>query len=73
MVLIPRTVIERALVALRPAPSVTLTVNDELPGAVGLPERVPVEPARLRPAGRDPALTVQVYGGTPPDLAKVAE
>jgi hypothetical protein len=38
--------------------SVTLTVNDEVPVALGVPLIWP-EPLRLKPAGSDPELTDQ--------------
>lgn len=45
--------------------SVTLSAKLEFPAAVGVPEMVP--PAlRLRPAGRLPEATDQVYPGVPP-------
>ena len=40
--------------------SFTCTVNDELPAAVGVPEMVPDDAARLKPAGRAPAVMLQV-------------
>ena len=40
--------------------SFTCTVNDELPEAVGVPEMVPDDAARLKPAGRAPAVMLQV-------------
>jgi hypothetical protein len=38
----------------------TRTVKDELPGADGVPLRMPVEPASANPAGSDPVVTDQV-------------
>jgi hypothetical protein len=49
-----------ALVPVLVAASVTCTVNDAVPEVVGVPEITPVEATRLRPAGRVPALIVQV-------------
>jgi hypothetical protein len=44
-----------------PAPlSLTRIVNEEFPGADGVPLRTPVEPASARPAGSDPAVTDQL-------------
>ena len=41
--------------------------------AVGVPEITPVLPARLRPAGSDPADTVQLNGAVPPVDTSVVE
>ena len=43
--------------------AVMVTVDE--PGVVGVPERTPVVPFRVRPAGRAPALTVNVGDGVP--------
>jgi hypothetical protein len=42
------------------AESVTCTVNDAVPEAVGVPEISPVDATRVRPAGSVPDLTVQL-------------
>ena len=42
-------------------PSVTVTENEYVPTAVGVPLIVPFE-LRVSPAGKAPAVTVQVYG-----------
>jgi hypothetical protein len=42
------------------AASVTCTVNDAVPAVVGVPEIAPVDATSVRPAGRVPALIVQV-------------
>jgi hypothetical protein len=55
---------DRAAMADTEALSVTLTVKLDEPMPVGVPDIVP--PARLRPAGSDPLVTVHVYGGDPP-------
>jgi hypothetical protein len=55
------------------AESVTCTVNDAVPAAVGVPEITPVDPARLNPAGNVPALTLQAYGVVPPLACSVVE
>jgi hypothetical protein len=55
-----------AIVPVLFAASVTFTVNDTVPAVVGVPEMTPVEATRLSPAGRVPALTLQVYGVVPP-------
>ena len=54
------TSILNALVPVLFAESVTCTVNDAVPEAVGVPEIAPVAATRVRPAGRAPALTVQL-------------
>lgn len=53
--------------------SVTLTVNVEVPDVVGVPEIAPDDPVNVNPAGRDPVLTLHVYGVVPPPACKVAE
>jgi len=53
--------------------SVTLTVKDEVPDAVGVPEMMPVEAARLNPAGKDPDEMDQLYGVFPPVAVRVVE
>ena len=45
--------------------SLTVTVNNEVPVVLGVPLIWP-EPLRLKPAGKDPELTDQVYGAVPP-------
>ena len=55
------------------AASVTCTVNDAVPAAVGVPEITPVDAARLNPAGNVPALTLQLYGVVPPLACSVVE
>ena len=52
--------------------SVTLIVKLNVPAAVGVPEIVPVED-RVRPAGKAPALMLQLYGTVPPLAASVVE
>ena len=39
--------------------SVTFTVNDDVPDAVGVPEIAPEEAPKLSPAGSDPLFTLQ--------------
>jgi hypothetical protein len=51
---------------------VTLRVKEEVPVVVGLPLICPAL-FKLRPAGKEPALTAQVYGLVPPLADKVAE
>jgi hypothetical protein len=45
--------------------SVAVTVNVEVPGADGVPERFP-EPDKINPGGNKPAVRVNVYGDAPP-------
>ena len=40
--------------------------------AEGVPVMVPVEAFRVRPAGREPLVSDQVYGETPPVAVRVA-
>ena len=46
--------------------SVALMVTLKVPAAVGVPLISPVEGLSVRPGGRLPALTAQVYGPVPP-------
>src|ERR1700735_2629406 len=55
------------------AGSSTCTVNDAVPDAVGAPEITPVEAARLKPAGSEPEMMLQVYGVDPPVACSAAE
>ena len=61
-----------AFVALVEDASVTLAVKLNVPGAVGVPESTPPVD-KLNPPGKDPALTVQVYGVVPPPATSVTE
>jgi hypothetical protein len=65
------TAIDSALVEVREAASVTLTENDDVPTAAGVPERTPAA-LSARPAGRDPAASDQAYGTVPPVAASEA-
>ena len=47
------------------------TVKVLAPAVVGVPEMIPVEAARVRPAGRVPEAIDQVYGVWPPVAARV--
>jgi hypothetical protein len=67
------TAILNAFVPVLFAASVTCTVNDAVPAAVGVPEITPVEAARTNPAGNVPALTLQLYGVVPPFACSVVE
>jgi len=50
----------------------TVTVNVAEPTAVGTPESAPAV-LSVKPAGRVPDETLQVYGAVPPDAVKLAE
>ena len=65
-------VIESCLVSDCEELSVTRTVKVDVPAAVGSPLIVPPG-ARDNPAGREPALIDHVYGGVPPDAARVCK
>ena len=53
--------------------SVTLKVSGvPVTEAEGVPVIVPVEAFRARPAGREPLVSDQVYGDTPPVAERVA-
>jgi hypothetical protein len=43
-----------------------VTLKENVPLAVGVPERAPVEGTRVRPAGRLPEVMLQVSAGVPP-------
>lgn len=66
------TTMESTLIVDAPAPSESCTVKLGAPD-VGVPEMRPVAPARLSPAGSEPAVTVQPSGAVPPDSARGAE
>jgi hypothetical protein len=56
------------------AESVTWTVNEKVPAAVGVPEMTPVEAFRVRPPGNVlPEAIDHVNGPVPPLLANVTE
>ena len=61
------------LVAVLLLASVTLTVNEEVPDAVGVPEIAPVDALSVSPAGSEPLLTLHEYGVVPPLACNVAE
>ena len=67
------TAILSDLVAVPLLASVTLTVNEDVPDAVGVPEIAPVEAFRVSPAGSEPLLTLHEYGVVPPLACNVAE
>ena len=54
------TAILNAFVPALFAASLTCTVNDTVPGVVGVPEITPVDATRLNPVGSVPALTLQL-------------
>ena len=54
------------------AESRTLTVNVDVPVAAGVPVMAPVGDSD-RPVGSEPAVSAQLYGGTPPLAASEAE
>ena len=53
-----------------PAASFTLTITVNLPAVFGVPLMTPAG-VTVTPSGRP--VTVQVYGGTPPDAVRLAE
>jgi hypothetical protein len=57
--------LEYVSVAVKLLASVTVTVNDAVPAAVGVPEITPLE-LRVNPAGSVPELTLKIYGVVPP-------
>jgi hypothetical protein len=67
-----RTSREKPCVAVRLSASLTPAVKEKLPAPTACPEIVP-EPDRLKPAGREPDDTLQLYGGLPPLAARVYE
>jgi hypothetical protein len=64
---------ESGLVATALVLSVTWTVKGKVPVTVGVPLITPVADVRLRPLGRFPADTLQVYGATPPETINWVE
>ena len=61
------TILRKSITKADPeTPSVTRTAKLKKPVAEGVPLTIPLEEASERPAGREPAATVQVYGGVPP-------
>lgn len=62
-----------AAVAGGAALSLAWTVKLEFPAAAGVPRMTPVDGSRDKPAGNEPALTDQVYGGVPPEPLSVWE
>lgn len=53
--------------------STTLTVKEDVPVEVGLPEICPVLVFSVRPLGKLPTLTLQIYGCVPPIAARGLE
>ena len=66
------TTIDRALVAVELAVSVTLAVNAEVPAVAGVPEMTPVVLSRVSPAGSVPEEIDQLSPPAPPVAASVA-
>jgi hypothetical protein len=64
---------DSAFVVLPLALSVSFTVKLLDTAAEGVPLMMPVDAARLKPAGKAPNETVQVTGETAPDTARVVE
>src|ERR1035437_4753434 len=62
------TVTCSVLVAAAPLLSITVTLKDAVPGAAGVPDKVPSD-ARVSPAGRLDAN--QKYGCVPPETASL--
>ena len=67
------TVNDSALVVLPPPLSTNRTVKGDVPAAEGVPLMMPVDAARVKPAGKVPSETVHVTGDTAPDAARVTE
>jgi hypothetical protein len=51
----------------------TVTPKEKLPLAVGFPEMIPVDGARLSPAGRLPEVIDHVNGAVPPVACSAVE
>jgi hypothetical protein len=66
------TVNDLVSVSLGDDESATCTVKVDEPAVVGVPESVPPL-LRFRPAGKVPEATLQAYGVSPPDAARVVE
>ena len=62
-----------AWVATSDALSDTFTVNTKAPALWGTPLRTPLVAPSVMPKGRVPLVTVQRYGGVPPEAARVTE
>jgi hypothetical protein len=72
MVKLDEIVIVNDLVAVTPLLSVTCTVKEKVPLAVGLPLIPPVSAPSVKPVGRAPAVTTHgVYGLVPPAAVRV--
>ena len=67
------TVIVNALVACTLAASVTCAVKLKLPALVGIPVMAPLVASNVRPAGKEPDVMDQRYGGVPPTAFRLAE
>ncbi len=51
--------------------SCALTVKEEVPADVGVPEITPLPESRVKPGGKLPLAMVQEYGGIPPEANNV--
>src|ERR1035437_3844435 len=58
--------------AVAPFASLTWTVKEDVPAAVGVPLMTPVFVLSVRPGGSDPAMSEKTSGGTPPVATKEA-
>ena len=59
------TIVMDGVITGAPTPLLALTVKVKLPGAVGVPDRTPVEKLRVRPGGSVPVLTAKTGAGVP--------
>ena len=66
------TAVEKLAVAVAPVLSVTCAVKRYDPAVVGVPDINPLSESSVSPVGRCPAVVTQVYGGVPPETARVA-
>jgi len=61
-----RPALQLPVLAVAPVESVTVIVNENGPVAEGVPVISPVDALRLKPVGKEPAVTANVYGPVPP-------
>ena len=59
--------------AVRLAESVAFAVKENVPNCVGVPEIAPVLEFSDSPPGKEPELTVQLYGVVPPVACRIVE
>ena len=62
----------RGAVAVDNWKSVTCTVKLEMPAPLGVPVIAPLFGSKCKPTGKLPAVTLQLYGVTPPVAASIA-